>query len=481
MTPTPKKPLRYFGTFDGVGGFGLGIRAADPGAECVGVSEIDGFASSVLRHHAPDVENHGDISGIAWGGVADFDLLVGGVPCQAWSVAGGRGGFEDPRGQLWNEFARAAATKRPRWFIGENVKGLLSHDKGRSFEKIKAMLEATGYTVRHGVLNAAHFGVPHRRERVFLVGFRDQADADRFAFPEATDPDTIIGDILEDEVAEKYYLKTETARKLLAKLDPEKLMRAWFDDPTPGRIGELTKDTSQSGRIYGEHGAAPTLQSVDLKNGNKAPIILTTPRGKNPGRAARQAGSLTGKAWPENNAVVISQNQRGEVRAGSLAGALPASQSAKQRQVILRWQNKKAGLVPSLTAPSLRAHEAAGARQPVVVSHGEIKPTSDGKANCLDASYWKGMDNHGMRTAILELYESGDIRLRRLTPLECERLQGWPDGWTANGCTPGMIARSGVPMARVPTSDTQRYKMAGNGVAAPVVAALVREIIRASA
>ena len=139
---------------------------------CVGMSEIDKFASDVLRYHYPETTNYGDITKIRWGEVEDFDLLVGGVPCQSWSIAGKRGGFGDIRGTMWFEFAKCLREKQPKMFIAENVKGLLSHDKGNSVKKILAELCSCGYAVDFDVLNAKFYGVPQNRERVFIIGKR---------------------------------------------------------------------------------------------------------------------------------------------------------------------------------------------------------------------------------------------------------------------------------------------------------------------
>ena len=208
--------MKYFSVFSGVGGFEIGIEMAyeqnrrmgdneqadvrversrpeegdDSGEHrplserpdghadslprpmCVGFSEIDKYASAVLRYHYPNIPNYGDIQKIQWDTVPDFDLLTGGVPCQSWSVAGKRGGFDDARGNMWFEFSRCLRAKQPKIFIAENVKGLLSHDGGKSFERIAEELCDCGYAIDFEVLNAKNFGVPQSRERVFIVGKR---------------------------------------------------------------------------------------------------------------------------------------------------------------------------------------------------------------------------------------------------------------------------------------------------------------------
>jgi len=137
---------------------------------CIGFSEIDKYAIQIYQKHFPTHKNYGDITKIKPEELPDFDLLVGGFPCQAFSIAGKRRGFDDTRGTLFFDIARILEEKRPRNFILENVKGLLSHDNGRTFKTIITTLTELGYCVEWQVLNAKNFGVPQNRERVFIVG-----------------------------------------------------------------------------------------------------------------------------------------------------------------------------------------------------------------------------------------------------------------------------------------------------------------------
>jgi DNA (cytosine-5)-methyltransferase 1 len=138
----------------------------------VGFSEIDKYASAVLKWHWPNIKNWGDITNINPEELPDFDLITFGFPCQTFSIAGKRKGFEDLRGQLIYEVIRILKVKQPKWFIGENVKGLLSHNKGQTIEIILEELCAAGYAIDFDVLNAKDFGIPQNRERVFIVGKR---------------------------------------------------------------------------------------------------------------------------------------------------------------------------------------------------------------------------------------------------------------------------------------------------------------------
>jgi DNA (cytosine-5)-methyltransferase 1 len=145
-------------------------RGHDPGApRCVGYSEIDRFAIEIYEKHF-EHKNHGDIRDIDPAELPDFDMLVGGFPCQSFSIAGLRKGFHDTRGTLFFEISRLLRDIRPRLLLLENVKGLTSHDDGRTFRTIISELDELGYDLEWQVLNSKNFGVPQNRERVFIVG-----------------------------------------------------------------------------------------------------------------------------------------------------------------------------------------------------------------------------------------------------------------------------------------------------------------------
>jgi len=159
--------MKYLSLFSGIGGFELGI---DKKAECIGFSEIDKYAIQIYKKHFPNHNNYGDITKINEKELPDFDLIVGGFPCQSFSVAGKRGGFNDTRGTLFFDIARIIGEKQPRLLLLENVKGLLSHDKGYTFRAIISTLDELGYDLQWQVLNSKNHGVPQNRERVFIVG-----------------------------------------------------------------------------------------------------------------------------------------------------------------------------------------------------------------------------------------------------------------------------------------------------------------------
>lgn len=186
--------MKYFSTFSGIGGFEIGISNAfaatrllqgvsdETGSTingtgslsaeplCVGYSEIDKYAIKVYERQFEGAKNYGDITKINTDELPDFDLLVGGFPCQAFSIAGKRRGFEDTRGTLFFELARILKAKTPRLFVFENVKGLLNHDNGNTFKTIIAAIDELGYDCQWQVLNSKNHGVPQNRERVIIVG-----------------------------------------------------------------------------------------------------------------------------------------------------------------------------------------------------------------------------------------------------------------------------------------------------------------------
>jgi len=162
--------IRYVDLFGGIGGFRLGIEKAKIKAKCVLYSDIDKFATKVYNKNFKEDYKPTDIRKIKARDLPEFDLLCGGFPCQAFSIAGKRKGFEDSRGTLFFEIARIVQAKKPSIILLENVKGLLSHERGETFAVIIQTLEELGYDVQWMVLNSRFFGVPQNRERVFIIG-----------------------------------------------------------------------------------------------------------------------------------------------------------------------------------------------------------------------------------------------------------------------------------------------------------------------
>ena len=168
---------RYFSLFSGIGGFECGIGSR---AVCIGYSEVDRHALHIYRRHFPQHRSYGDVTRITE--LPAFDLLVGGFPCQAFSIAGARGGFDDARGMLFFEIVRILKHAQPNILLLENVARLLSHDTGATFAAVIGSLDELGYDLQWQVLNSANFGVPQNRERVFIVGHL-RGSPDRRVFP----------------------------------------------------------------------------------------------------------------------------------------------------------------------------------------------------------------------------------------------------------------------------------------------------------
>ena len=164
------KKIKVFEAFAGYGGCSWAMKKANIPYEVIGFSEIDKYAIAVYKYHFPEVKNYGNATGINPNDLPDFDLLTAGFPCQAFSIAGKRQGLEDCRGTLFYEIARIVSVKRPELLLLENVKGLLSHDKGRTFGLILSTFSDLGYICEWQILNSKDFGVPHDRERTFIVG-----------------------------------------------------------------------------------------------------------------------------------------------------------------------------------------------------------------------------------------------------------------------------------------------------------------------
>lgn len=318
--------MRYFDTFSGIGGFPLGIELAyeslycrhktddeGKGAEdirqnlsrpqrndvegavqCIGYSEIDKYASQIYQRHFPNHTNYGDITKINAKELPDFDLLVGGFPCQAFSIAGKRGGFEDTRGTMFFELARILKAKQPRLFVFENVKGLLSHDGGKSFATIIQTLDELGYDCQWQVLNSKNHGVPQNRERVFIVGhLRGTSRPQVFPFGEDD------RGVTERKSTLSRKVQSEESRPTSGHSD-ESLSQNGKDR----HIHQLNQPTHSNDRVYGTDGVSPTLNT--MQGGNRQPFISeeTKIRRLTPTECERLQGFPDG--WTEG----ISDTQR---------------------------------------------------------------------------------------------------------------------------------------------------------------------------
>lgn len=285
--------LRYFSMFSGIGGFELGINKAfqrqagvqperqvdvlqpagdSPDSDislrdgrrtcpvCVGYSEIDKYAIQTYERHF-DHANYGDATTISTADLPDFDLLVGGFPCQAFSVAGKRRGFDDTRGTLFFEVARILRDKRPKHLVLENVKGLLSHDSGKTFQTILGVLADLGYRVEWQVLNSKDFGVPQNRERVYIVGhLREGCGRQIFPIASANEASLAVGTLTARYAASTdtgaYLRNKDAAEARVRRLTPKECERlqGFPDDWTAG-----VSDTQR----YKQCGNAVTVNVVE--------------------------------------------------------------------------------------------------------------------------------------------------------------------------------------------------------------------------
>jgi len=217
------KKIKTIDLFAGIGGIRLGFEQAfNEDIETVFASEWDKHARETYEANFMDVlEIAGDITKIREKDIPEFDVCLAGFPCQAFSMAGKRKGFDDTRGTLFFDVARICGYHKPKVIFCENVKGLTNHNKGRTYKTIRDTIEGMGYTVYDKILNSKDFGVPQNRERIFIVAFRNDIDASGFSFLEPIDSSKSIKDIIEKEpVDAKYYLSdvfVETVHRYAAK------------------------------------------------------------------------------------------------------------------------------------------------------------------------------------------------------------------------------------------------------------------------
>jgi DNA (cytosine-5)-methyltransferase 1 len=363
------------------------------GWQPVAFSEIEKFPSQVLAHHYPDVPNLGDMTKYKeWNfGTSGLDLLVGGTPCQSFSVAGLRKGLEDPRGNLALVYCGILDKFRPKWFVWENVPGVLSSGKGRDFGSFLGALAELGYGWSYRVLDAQHFGVPQRRRRVFVVKhLGDWRPTAQVLFE-----------------SESLSRNTKTSRK------PREKTASSF---TPSIANCLQTTCNDYSRADGFNMIAHVA--------DKCPTITSSASGY----------SRVGNGVTEHETYV----------AYALQGSGSTSQSAngsgyKEEQSFTLNVTDVHGVAYSFDS---LASNSMKSKNP----HSGCREVD--KSKTIDTTYPCPSKNQG-GIGIMQ-----DMAVRRLTPVECERLQGFPDNYTN--------IRENCP-------DGPRYKAMGNSMAVPVM------------
>ena len=458
--------MKVLSLCSGVGGAELALQQSNIDAEVVGYAEIDEKASSVYQKHFPNHENFGDIEKIDPKNLPDFDMLIAGFPCQSFSIAGKLKGFEDTRGTIFFDIARILKEKKPKYFLLENVKNLISHDKGNTFKTIISILQNIGYYIRWDVLNSKDFGVPQNRERIFIRGSLENNLGDI----SLTTADVLFGDNLtklEKEIVNRKiktrvhkvdvkglkrklrsskktcdYTNQEIANELGIPItqvehyfrndDSFSIPQAniWYKlkellkidtDEFDAQITEFEiKDSvfDQAKRCYKDIGISPTITC-----GGEVLIHQT------------KIKQLNGKDFPQAmkvydpNGLSVTQVANGGGM-GAKTGLYEVNKSLK-----IATATKK-GYDEVYPGDGVRL-DHPGSK----TGRGRTQKEGVGTLTC--NSNWGVVDDQ--------------YRIRRLIPLEMERLQAFPDGWTEKGCNDEEI------------SDTQRYKMMGNAFTVSVV------------
>lgn len=466
--------FRYVSIFSGVEAASL---AWEPlGWEPVAFSEIEPFPCAVLAERWPDVPNLGDITKIDWKEEIDgaIDLVVGASPCQSFSVAGKREGLKGASGLMF-EYIRCVQELRPRWFLWENVPGALTSEDGGAFGQLLSEMDELGYSLAWRVLDAQFFGVAQRRRRLFLVGHLGAESPAEVLF----EPDCLSGNPQSSREKRKE-LASRTGRSAAcagfkysaaprantlgyAEEQANTLTADWHAPavlPLQGNMIGRSDSADRQGMATSQYGTeiagcltargdsspcADRGQNIVCMTGTQAHChisdeiagCLTAHMGKD------DAPVVVGGAISENAANEVfgfAQNTRNEVRIvgdGTLSGALAAR---------------------------------PGMKQTTFVCTGGTYPINEHTAICRNVCPTFKCGGDGTMVAS----ETGDkpagvnpMLVRRLTPLECERLQGFPDGHT-------QIAWKGKPAEDCP--DGPRYKAIGNSMAVPVMRWIGRRI-----
>ncbi len=304
--------FRFIDLFAGIGG--IRIPFQELGGQCVFSSEWDKFAQKTYRVNFGE-EPNGDITKINASEIPDFDILLGGFPCQPFSQAGLKKGFADTRGTLFFEIERILKEKRPKAFLLENVKQLKGHDHGRTLQVILKHLDDLSYYVKYEILRARDFGVPQNRERIYIVGFDknyfDLPSDFTFIFPEPTHTTTCLGDILENDVDEKYTISDTL-----------------WEGHKRRKIEHKNKGNGFGYSLFNNKSEyASTLSARYYKDGSE---ILIEQEGRNPRKLTpRECSRLQG--FPEKFIIPVSDTQAYKQFGNSVA--VPVVRAVAQKMI----------------------------------------------------------------------------------------------------------------------------------------------------
>lgn len=278
--------LTVFDLFSGGGGFRQGVEKV--GMNVIAHCEIDKYAEQFYKQ-AFNIEGelyYNDATKINTRELPNFDVLLAGFPCQAFSIAGKRQGFKDVRGTMFFEVARILRDKRPKYFILENVKGLLNHDGGKTFQTIlKILTDIRIYSIEWGVLNSKYFGVPQNRERVFIVGYPREYGIGK-VFPLA-EPNAIYSQAGKTKEEIHNIAQTLKARDY----------RSWEGNYL--KIGSLRTSENKGFREMSDN-TCP----CKMEDGSQQPVIMQLPRGNNQGEIKTECPTITKNQWEYNNLLI---------------------------------------------------------------------------------------------------------------------------------------------------------------------------------
>ena len=409
--------IRFFDLFSGIGGFREGLHRAG-GFTCVGHCEADAYADHNYRVLF-DTEGEwfcNDARNIETERMPDFDLLCAGFPCQAFSIAGRREGFADARGTLFFEVARLVADKRPAYFLLENVPGLLSHDKGRTFHTILSMLSELGYHVEWKVLNSKDFGVPQSRKRVYIVGYLDGRCAGKILpFPKANG--TALIQVHAGKQGERVYAEEGLSCTLTSGAGGMGGKTGLYE------VGIPIKENTRKGYKMAYEG-----DSIDLGY---------------PGINSRR-----GRVGHEIAHTLTTGNQQGtlhfvDISPPPLVTDVARCLNTRQDSSIHNHRGESSGVLVEEPPRAVLTPTREKVRQ-----NGRRMKEPEEPMFTITATDRHGVIYHG--------------RIRRLTPRECLRLQGYRDGQ--------------ISKMEKETSDNQLYKQAGNGVTVNVIEAIGRNL-----